>query len=144
MKGKKSSKKTSKKSNNTKKIDRLKAIVVVFASFFILDGVLRISATFHIFSNLVEVLAPAQFGTFHQRWIIVGIAEIILAFGMLDLKKWALWGLLLLSVIRIYTIAAYPPLGFIYPLQHNMITYIDKLFGIIFAVYFFSKRKHFN
>ena len=123
---------------------RLKALIAIFSTLFLIDGTLRILASFHLFSSFISPLAPDQFGAFRLRWLSVGMSEIILAFGILDFKKWALYGLVLLSIVWIYTITEFPPLGFIYPLQRNMITYVNMSFGIAFTIYFFTKRKYFK
>ena len=81
---------------------------------------------------------------FHWRWLLIGIAEAILAVGIFRQKKWALWGLLTLSLVRVYTILSFPPVAILPPVERNLTLYLTKIITTAGAFYFFTKRKHFT
>lgn len=83
-------------------------------------------------------------GLFHWRWFILGVVEAILAWGIFQERKWALWGLLILSLVRVYTILSFPPVGILPPVERNLTLYLTKIITTVGAFYFFTKRKHFT
>ncbi len=101
------------------------------------DSILRIAFAIPLFTL-------SYGGMFHVRWFLIGIAEAILAVGIFKQKKWALWGLVILSVARVYTILSFPPTGILPPLERNLTLYLTKIITTVGAFYFFTKRKYFT
>lgn len=109
----------------------------------VIDGTIRI-----IFSTLIYYLLPVLYQSFdlyfHIRWFGLGVLELIFAFGLGKRQTWALYGLAVLSLTRIYTVIVFPPQGLFLPIYSNLITYILKLVVMVLVIFLFIKRKRFR
>lgn len=128
-------------------MDKKKNIVTLLTSLLqfalVIDGTIRI-----IFSTLIYYLLPALYPSFdiyfHIRWFGLGLLELIFAFGLGKRQSWALYGLAVLSLARIYTVIVFPPQGLFLPIYGNLFTYILKLVIMALVFFLFIKRKGFR
>ena len=120
-----------------------KVFVPLLALLLQIDGTIRI-----IFSTLLFFLVPELFRPFdlyfHLRWFGLGLLELIFAYGVTKRRNWALYALLVLSLIRIYTVIAFPPQGLFLPVYGNLVTYIFKILIVIMVIFLFYRRKDFG
>jgi|SRR3989344_8129495 len=111
--------------------------ILVFLLFF--DGTVRI-----LFSTLIYFILPELYGPvdvyFHLRWFSLGLLDLVFAYGLSVKRIWPLYGLALLSLIRIYTIFTYPPQGIFLPLHSNFVTYAFKILMMVLVFYLLAKR----
>jgi hypothetical protein len=124
-----------------KKVDStLHTVLLVICSVLIFDGMLRILFAVFPFSGPTFSFMRH----FTVRWLLIGLTEIICAYGLHAMKKWALFVLFVLSLFRIYTIFMYVPEGLFPPLQNNAVFYICKIISVVLLLYLFTKRKLFK
>ncbi len=133
-------KKTAKGNNSNRTI---RQVINVLTFILIVDGIIRI-----ITSSLTYYFSPSFYLTanynFHLRWLVLGLLELIFAYGLFKRQIWSLYGLTLLSLCRIYTMIVFPPQGIFFPIHSNIFTYLFKLFTLPLIFFLLFKRKYFH
>lgn len=115
-------------------------LLLLLSTLLLIDGFLRV--IFSIFPYTGVYMHYVR--TFQTRWLLIGITELVCAYGLIRLKKWALFVLFALSLFRVYTILVYLPQGPFPPVQNNTLFYISKIVTVIILFYLFTKRKFFT
>ena len=116
------------------------SLLQIVCTLLIIDGLLRFLFALFPYTGMYGSFVR----TFQMRWLLVGSIEIAGAYGLLHFKKWALFLLILLSFIRVYTILMYLPQALFPPIQNNALFYVSKIISVVLIFYLFTKRKYFK
>ena len=119
---------------------KITTISNILEFLLVIDGIIRI-----LFSTVIYYVLPELYQSFdlyfQLRWLILGIIELIFAFGLFKRKIWAIYGLAVLSIVRVYTVIYFPPKGLFLPIYSNLFTYILKVAMIALVFFILIKRK---
>ena len=121
----------------------IRYVIFLLTLILLVDGLIRLS-----FSSVVYYLLPEIYTKtdlfFHWRWFIIGVIELFIVWGIFKRQLWALYGIGGLSLIRVYTILAFPPKGLFLPISSNLVTYLFKLIIFLITIYLIIRRKDFQ
>ena len=117
------------------------SVVKVLVILLVIDGILRI-----IFASplVAQYLVDPFSQVYRVRWMAVGLIELLVASGLSSFKRWALYLICGFSLIRIYTVLAFPAQSILFPLQNNSLFYITKIIVMLGVFYLFAYRKYFR